>query len=70
MQRVEILRDQANLLRRLADSFEVPQIKEDLLNLAARCDQLAANVARALAEERSRPISDLGKRSGTEPSSD
>ncbi len=66
MQRVATLRDQANLLRRLAESFELPQIKEDLLNLAARCDELAANVARALAEERARPISDLGKRGGKE----
>ena len=62
MQRVETLREQANLLRRLADSFETPQIKEDLLNLAARCDQLAASVARLLADERARPIADLGKR--------
>jgi len=62
MQRVETLRDQANLLRRLAESFELPQIKEDLLHLAARCDELAANVARALADERSRPVAELGKR--------
>ena len=62
MQRVETLREQANLLRRLAESFELPQIKEDLLNLAARCDQLAAHVARVLAEERARPIGALGKR--------
>jgi hypothetical protein len=67
MQRVETLREQANLLRRLAESFELPQIKEDLLHLAARCDELAGNVARALAEERARPIAELGKRGAKEP---
>ncbi len=68
MARVETLREQANLLRRLAESFEMPQIKEDLLNLAERCDQLAASVARLLAEERARPIADLGKRDAKERS--
>lgn len=68
MQRVDKLKDQANLLRRLADSFEVPQIKEDLMHLAARCDELAAKVARMLAEEQARPIAELGKRRAKEPS--
>ncbi|HLJ22230.1 MAG TPA: hypothetical protein VKU84_18625 [Stellaceae bacterium] len=48
-------------MRRLADSFDIPQIKEDLLNLAERCDRLAARVARELQEERARPIADLSK---------
>lgn len=68
MQRVQKLKDQANLLRRLAESFEAPQIKEDLLNLATRCDQLAARVARMLADEQARPIAELGKRRAKEPS--
>ena len=48
-------------MRRLAESFDSPQMKEDLLNLAERCDLLAARVARELAEERARPIADLAK---------
>jgi len=63
MQRVETLREQADLLRRLAESFDSAQIKDELQNLASRCDQLAAKVAREIAEQRSRPIADLAKTS-------
>ena len=61
MQRIETLREQANLMRRLAESFDIPQIKEELQRLAERCDQLAAKVTREVAEQRSRPIADLAK---------
>ena len=61
MHRVQTLKEQADLLRRLADSFEMPRIKEDLLNLAERCDQLAAKAARELAEQGSRPLADVAK---------
>ena len=61
MGRVETLREQADLLRRLAVSFESPQIKEDLLGLAERCDRLAADLSRGLADQQMRPVTDLAK---------
>ena len=54
MPRVEVLREQAQLLRNLAESFEVPEIRQDLFNLADRCERLAATVERKLAERRPR----------------
>ena len=65
MGRIEMLREQADLLRRLAMSFQSPQIKEDLLSLAARCDRLAAKFTRGLAEQQLRPVADLAKSGGS-----
>ncbi len=61
MRRVEILREQARVLRDLSKSFELPQIKEELLFLAERCDRLAAIMVRETWERLQQPIS--GKRS-------
>jgi transcriptional regulator of met regulon len=61
MQRVETLREQASLLRRLAASFGSPQIKEDLLRLAARCDRLAADFSQQFTAQQMRPDADLAK---------
>jgi len=61
MRRVETLRAQAGLLRRLAASFDSPQIKEDLLRLAGRCDGLAADLSRQASAQRMRAVSDLPK---------
>jgi hypothetical protein len=58
MPRVEVLREQAQLLRKLAESFEMPEIRQDLSKLADRCEQLAAKLTRELGERRIRPISD------------
>ena len=55
MPRVEVLREQAQLLRNLAESFEMPEIRQDLFRLADRCEQLAAKLTRELAERRIRP---------------
>ena len=55
MPRAEVLREQAQLLRKLAESFEMPEIRQDLFNLAERCEQLAAKLARELGEGRTRP---------------
>ena len=52
MPRVEVLREQAEFLRKLAESFEMPEIRQDLFSLADRCEQLAAKLARELAERR------------------
>lgn len=57
MKRVETLREQARVLRTLAASFDVPQIKEDLLELAERCDQLAVGIGHYIAERMAQPIS-------------
>jgi hypothetical protein len=61
MGRIETLREQADLLRRLAMSFDSPQIKQDLLGLAERCDRLAAKSSRGLAEQQMRPVADIAK---------
>jgi hypothetical protein len=55
MQRAEVLREQAELLRKLAESFELPEIRQDLFNLADRCEQLAASVSHELAQRREHP---------------
>lgn len=60
MPRVEVLREQAQLLRNLAESFEIPEIRQDLFNLADRCERLAATVERELAERRPRTTGDPG----------
>jgi hypothetical protein len=61
MGRIETLREQADLMRRLAMSFDSPQIKQDLLGLAERCDRLAAKFSRGLAEQQMRPVADIAK---------
>jgi hypothetical protein len=40
MTRVDVLRSQATVLWRLAESFDTPLIRYDLRTLAARCDDL------------------------------
>jgi hypothetical protein len=62
MKRVEILKEQAVVLRTLAESFDVPSIKEDLLNLAERCDRLAINMARQISDQLERPISEIKRK--------
>jgi hypothetical protein len=57
MKRVEVLREQAGVLRTLAASFDMPQIKLDLLNLAERCEQMAEKVAREISVRPAQPIS-------------
>ena len=41
MARLDMLREQAAILRSLAATIDIPKIRQDLLNLAARCDHLA-----------------------------
>ena len=58
MQRVQVLKEQAAILRSLARSFEaVPALREDLLRLGERCEQLAADVEREIRDRLRRPIS-------------
>jgi hypothetical protein len=42
MDRVETLREQASIIRSLARSFDSPALRENLLYVAKRCEQLAA----------------------------
>ena len=60
MKRVEVLREHAKGLRALAESFDAPQTKEELLLLAERCDRLALKVAREISDRLQQPISGLG----------
>lgn len=55
------------MMRRLAESFDIPQIREEIMRLAERCDELAAKVAREISEQQSRPIADLAKTGPKEP---
>ncbi len=41
MERVATLREQASVLRALARSFDIATIRNQLLDLASRCDALA-----------------------------
>jgi hypothetical protein len=50
MTRLDFLRNQAQVLRRLAESFDVPDLRRDVLAIAARCEELAANILREEAE--------------------
>ena len=45
------------MFRTLAQSFDDPQIKEELLNFADRCDRLAVNMARPISDRLAQPIS-------------
>ena len=44
MERIAILREQALVLRTLARSFDIPAIRDRLLELADRCDELARSL--------------------------
>jgi hypothetical protein len=44
MTKIKTLRDQARVLRTLADSFDIAEIRERLLDLARQCDALAQSL--------------------------
>ena len=44
MDRMTQLREQTTLLRTLAASFDIPNIRDQLLDLATRCEALAAEI--------------------------
>lgn len=41
MARLDMLREQAAILRSLAATVDIPKVRQELLNLAARCADLA-----------------------------
>jgi len=50
MKHVEILREQARVLRSLAPSFDDPRIRGQLIKIADQCEGLARERERALRE--------------------
>ena len=44
MDRMAALREQAKILRTLADSFDIPSIRDELVDLAKSCEALAATI--------------------------
>ena len=44
MERIRTLREQASVLRALAGSFDIQPIRNQLLDLAARCEELAQSM--------------------------
>jgi hypothetical protein len=52
MTRVDVLRSQATVLWRLAESFDIPRIRYDPRALATRCEELAEDPMRKGAERR------------------
>jgi hypothetical protein len=44
MERIAILREQASVLRALARSFDIPAMRDQLLDVAARCEALARSI--------------------------
>ncbi len=45
MTRIAVLREQVAVLRALADSFNAADIRDQLLDLAMRCDDMAKALA-------------------------
>jgi hypothetical protein len=56
MTHVEQLREQASVLRALAPSFDNARIREQLLLIAAQCDEWAAAREQAIREGREPPM--------------
>jgi len=50
MDRLECLRSQAEVLRRLAGSFDRPELRRNLLAIATRCEEMVADGLREEAE--------------------
>jgi hypothetical protein len=46
MTRLEFLKSQAEVLRRLAESFDVPELRQSVLAIAVRCEQMVSDILR------------------------
>ena len=57
MDQVETLREQARALRSLATPFETQIVRDDLLILAKRCEEMADEVEREIPESKAQWIS-------------
>jgi hypothetical protein len=56
MTRVDTLREQALVMRALAQTFDSPALRSELMVLAKRCEELAGEAAREISQRQSRPI--------------
>ena len=57
MRRVNLIRKQATVFHALSRSFhEMPTLQGDLLSVARRCEELAAEAERAIGQRLSKPI--------------
>lgn len=67
MTRLDFLRSQAEVLRRLAESFDVPDLRRDVLAIAVRCEELAAEILReeAQAHRAATPLDEMASRRET-----
>lgn len=55
MERLTLLREHAGDFRKLARSFETPQVRDQLLSIAELCERLADSIERGPAEEMRKP---------------
>jgi hypothetical protein len=56
MEQIETLREQASIIRSLAQSFDQPVVRADLLILAMRCEEMAEEAESEITERRARVI--------------
>ena len=56
MDQVKTLREQARALRSLPTRFETQIVRDDLLILAKRCEELANEIAREITESKARTV--------------
>jgi len=56
MTRIDVLRSQAHVLWRLAESFDIAELRHDLRAIAAACEEMADELLREQEEQpRERP---------------
>ncbi len=68
MRRVETLRQQATLLRTLAQTFEeMPVIAKQAMDLATRCQDLADQAEREIKQRTSKPIASTARSARSRP---
>ena len=58
MTRVKTLREQARVLRSLANSFDDDAIRQNLIKLAERCEELAAGIEQSIRRGSTKPAED------------
>ena len=59
MDRMTQIREQIRLLRTLAASFDIPNIRDQLLDIATRCEAVAASIEAEHRDALQKPIADL-----------
>jgi len=62
MERIAILREQASVLRALARSFDIPAMRDQLLDIAARGDALARSIEQSLPSAGIDPLASTDRR--------